>query len=264
MCVCVCVCVCVRARVCVHSVTEWCWSLCHAMDNSPPGSSVHWMSQARILEWIAISSSRGSSWPRDQTCISCVYSVGKWILHHCTTREAQSMPSSNIWKTQLPFPWGIRKMSSNLCLFSGFYEKWYLNIHNSIFSISTTLIKKHAVVHGVTKSRTRLSNWTELKINFMSKRHMWGQQILLPHICKLCMHAKSLQSCLTLCHPMDRSPPGSCPWDSPGMCTGVGCHALLQGSSWHRDWTRISYVSWISRHVPYPSLSHCPALTTND
>ena len=128
MCVCVCVCV----HVCVHSVTQWCWSLCHAMDNSPPGSSVYWMSQARILEWIAISSSRGSSWPRDQTCISCVYSTGKWILHHCATREAQSMPSSNIWKTQLPFPWGIRKMSSNLkskekrkrLIFLGLRRKW--------------------------------------------------------------------------------------------------------------------------------------------
>ena len=37
------------------------------------------------------------------------------------------------------------------------------------------------------------------------------------------------QSFLTLCDPMDCSPPGSCPWDSPGKNTGVGCHALLQG-----------------------------------
>jgi len=42
------------------------------MDCSPPGSSVHGISQARILEWIAISFSRGSSRPRDQTCISCL------------------------------------------------------------------------------------------------------------------------------------------------------------------------------------------------
>ena len=41
--------------------------------------------------------------------------------------------------------------------------------------------------------------------------------------------AKSLQSCLTLCDPMDGSPPGSPnPWDSPGKNTGVGCHFLLQ------------------------------------
>ena len=41
--------------------------------------------------------------------------------------------------------------------------------------------------------------------------------------------AKSLQSCLTLCDPIDGSPPCSpCPWDSPGKNTGVGCHFLLQ------------------------------------
>ena len=40
--------------------------------------------------------------------------------------------------------------------------------------------------------------------------------------------AKSLQSCLTLCDPMDGSPPGSHPWDSPGKNTGVGCHFFLQ------------------------------------
>ena len=40
--------------------------------------------------------------------------------------------------------------------------------------------------------------------------------------------AKSCQSCLTLCDPRDGSPPGSCPWDSPGKNTGVGCHFPLQ------------------------------------
>ena len=40
--------------------------------------------------------------------------------------------------------------------------------------------------------------------------------------------AKSLQSCPTLCDPIDGRPPGSCPWDSPGKNTGVGCHFLIQ------------------------------------
>ena len=46
-----------------------------------------------------------------------------------------------------------------------------------------------------------------------------------------CMHAKSLQSCLTLCDPMDGWPPAGllCPWNSPGKNTGVDCQALLQG-----------------------------------
>ena len=42
------------------------------MDHSPPGSSVHGILQARILEWVAMPCSRGSSWPGDRTCVSCL------------------------------------------------------------------------------------------------------------------------------------------------------------------------------------------------
>ena len=48
-----------------------CLTLCDALDYSPPDSSVHGISQARILEWVIISYVRGSSQPRDWTCISC-------------------------------------------------------------------------------------------------------------------------------------------------------------------------------------------------
>ena len=51
---------------------QLCPTLCDPMDSSPPGSSDHRILQARILEWIAISFSRGSSWPRDCTHISCI------------------------------------------------------------------------------------------------------------------------------------------------------------------------------------------------
>ena len=46
--------------------------LCDPMDCSPPGSSIHGILKARVLEWIAISFSRGSSWPRDPTRVSCI------------------------------------------------------------------------------------------------------------------------------------------------------------------------------------------------
>ena len=42
-----------------------CLTLCDPIDGSPPGFSVHGIFQARILEWVAVASSRGSSWPRD-------------------------------------------------------------------------------------------------------------------------------------------------------------------------------------------------------
>ena len=47
-------------------------TLCDPMDYSLPGSSVHGILQARILEWVAISSSRGSCRPRNQTQVSCI------------------------------------------------------------------------------------------------------------------------------------------------------------------------------------------------
>ena len=53
-------------------VTQSCLTLCDPMDCSPPGSSVRGISQARVLEWVAISSSRGSSPPRGRTCVSCI------------------------------------------------------------------------------------------------------------------------------------------------------------------------------------------------
>ena len=51
-------------------VAQSCLTLCGPMDCSLPGSSLHGILQARVLEWVAISFSRGSSRPRDQTRIS--------------------------------------------------------------------------------------------------------------------------------------------------------------------------------------------------
>ena len=57
-------------RLCVL-VAQLCLTLCDPMACSPSGSSVHEMFQARILEWVAISFSRGFSPPRDRTWVSC-------------------------------------------------------------------------------------------------------------------------------------------------------------------------------------------------
>ena len=53
-------------------VTYSCPTLCNTMDSSPPSSSVHGILQARIMEWLAIPFSRGSSQPRDWTQVSCI------------------------------------------------------------------------------------------------------------------------------------------------------------------------------------------------
>ena len=59
-----------------------CLTLRDPMDCSPPGSSVHGTLPARILEWVAMPSSRGSSWPRDWTGIVYLSCTGGWLLHH--------------------------------------------------------------------------------------------------------------------------------------------------------------------------------------
>ena len=71
----------------VFSVAQLRLTLCDPMNCRSPGSSVLGILQARILEWAATSFSRGSSRPRDWTCIS---STGRWTLYHWGTREAQT------------------------------------------------------------------------------------------------------------------------------------------------------------------------------
>ena len=55
--------------------------LCNPMDCGPLGSSVHGILQARILDWVAMPSSRGSSQPRNQTYVSYVSWIGRWVLY---------------------------------------------------------------------------------------------------------------------------------------------------------------------------------------
>ena len=70
---------------------QLCLTLCNSMECSLPGSCVHGILQARILEWVAISFSRGSSRLWVQTHASCTSCTGKWILYHCTTWKAQEL-----------------------------------------------------------------------------------------------------------------------------------------------------------------------------
>ena len=78
----------------IRPVAQWCLTLCDPMDCSPPGSSVHGILQARILEWV-VSSSRGSSQAKNRICASC---IGRRILYHCTTWKVQSQNVKNLGK----------------------------------------------------------------------------------------------------------------------------------------------------------------------
>ena len=168
--------------LCKPSCFNHVW-LCDPMDFSPPGSSVHGILQARILEWVAMPSSRGSSQPRDWNHISYVSCIDKWVLYHQASLIAQLVknhmqcrrPQFNSWvrkihwrRDRLPtavflgFPCGSAGKESactagELGLIPGLgrspgegkgYPLQYSGLENSM----------DFTVHGVRKSRTPLSS----------------------------------------------------------------------------------------------------------
>ena len=95
--------------------------LCNLIDCSLPGSSVHGISQAGILESIALSYTRGPSQPRDRTHVSC---IGRWILYCWATRSSihfsHSVVSDSLWPhalqhARLPCPSPTHGACSNSC-----------------------------------------------------------------------------------------------------------------------------------------------------
>ena len=120
------------------SVAESCPTLWDPMDCSPPGSSVHGIFQARILEWVAFSFSRGSSRPRDQTQVSC---ISRQIPYHWTTPKKRllgGIPSLSSLKgnhfssrQQFPFLW-LKSLSKSSPTCTSIREAPFLKTHHDI------------------------------------------------------------------------------------------------------------------------------------
>ena len=91
-------------------------TLCDSMDWSPQVSSAHGILQARILEWVVITFSKGSSWPRDQTQISCIASS---FITIWDTREAQCILGHSQSPNPLyfsPSPIGVHTFVLYVCV----------------------------------------------------------------------------------------------------------------------------------------------------
>ena len=91
----------------MHESEKWKWSLSvvstlsHPLACSLPGSFVHGIFQARVLEWVAIPFSRVSSWPRDWTQVSCI--VGRFFTIWATMKTRVTCYAiENSWKKQNP------------------------------------------------------------------------------------------------------------------------------------------------------------------
>ena len=97
---------------------QLCVTLWDRKDHNPSGPCVRGISQARILEWVAISSSRGPSQPRVQTCISCVFCIDRRIL----SRTAWYLKSTQWWPWCAPFfiTWFISSWLSWKFMWVGF------------------------------------------------------------------------------------------------------------------------------------------------
>ena len=167
------------------------------MDCSLPGSSLHGILQARILGWVAFSFSSGSSRLRDRTWVSCTASVGSLLF-------PWSCPSLHEM-----FPWYLQLSWRDLCC--------CCCCCCCISSVVPNSVRPHR------RQPTRLLHpW-----HSPGKNTGGGCHFLLQG-----MHVKSLQSCLTLCDPMDSSPPGS------------SVHGILQARI--LEWVAIAFSEEIS------------------
>ena len=123
------------------------------MDYRAPSSSVHGISQARMLEWVAISYFRGSSQPRDRTHVSCVSWSGRQVIYHCATCETPKHVTCMLCSTQQSIKMNLGDLSSliwkDICFFlffsilhrefHGLYSPWGRKESDTIERLSVTL-----------------------------------------------------------------------------------------------------------------------------
>ena len=178
ICVCLCVCMCVLS----------CVQLCDSLDHSPPGSSVHRISQARILEWVALPFSWTSSRPRDRTCISCVPALAGGFF----TTEQQGSPEKIplekeiaihsvflAWEspwTEEPWDWG--GYSSWGCKESDMTEQW---------SAHTVIRKRNDLLtsHSNYRQCEKLSSHYFEKVCFLKQKMPINKcrELYIIHLC---------------------------------------------------------------------------------
>ena len=169
--------------------------LCDPMDCSLPDSSFHGILWARILEWVTMPSSRGSSWPTDWTCVSWI--AGRFLLSH--------------WGSPVCI-WACIWLYSRASTHQYSIKIWFLYHFNSV-------------------------GWNFILYPFFCASHGTAAAA-----------AKLLQSCPTLCDPIDGSPPGS-----PVL-------GILQART--LEWVAISFSNAWKWKVKVKSLSHVRLLVT--
>ena len=167
-------------------VTHLCPTLCNLMDCSLPGSSVHGILQARVLEWVAISLSRGSSQPRDRTLASHIAGrrftvwATRETVHH-RGLECKSRKSRATWSNRKIWPWSTKwsRSKANRVLpreCAGHSKhplpttqektlhmditRWSIPKSDWLYSLQLKMEKLYAVSKNKTRSWLWLRSWT--------------------------------------------------------------------------------------------------------
>ena len=164
------------------------------MDCSLPGCSVHGIIRERILEWVTIFFSRGSSWPRDWTCVSC---IGRKIIYCWATKEAQDIKSQP-WLYEVGHIWPLSTSAAPVLSSEP-------NVHQvcsqpkccSCYTWAIPLSLPLPSIQPSPLHESKKWKWCRSAVSDSSRPHGLQPTRLLR------------------------------PWDFQGKSTGVGCHSLL-------------------------------------
>ena len=148
--------------------------LCNPIDCIPPGSSIHWIFQARVLEWVAIPFSRGSSWPRDQTLVPHI--AGRCFTVWAT-REAPSYIHIHIY----------------IYIHTYIYVYIYIYIHIYVPFLNIMVFQMHCIPvlqNFKLTSMKSLRKWLALGVLFhfcfiywnLREEKLWVKKMLTKHI----------------------------------------------------------------------------------
>ena len=202
------------------------------MDCSPPDSSVRGILQARILEWVVMPSSRGSSQSRDRTLISYVSCIGRQVLYlgspeykfaAAAAAAAKSLQSCPTLCDPIdgsppgsPVP-GIRQARTLEWVAISFSSAW----------------KWKVKVKSLSHVQLCATPWTAayqapLSMGFSRQEYCSGVPFPSPvHESEKWKWSRSVMSDSVQPHGLQPTRL-LCPWDFPGKSTGVGCHCLLR------------------------------------
>ena len=221
------------------AVAQLCLTLCDPVDCSPPGSSVHGILQARIVERVAISFSRGSSWPRDRTQVSRI--AGR-CFNLWATREAHTMvligPKRGKFNLKSKWLLGLRKE-----LKVERREKYLISQLPVVLFYPFSTKKPEQSFKNVYQPLSLMDLDEKILMNLGEK--VFSKILTIGSVTAA---AKLLQSCPTLCYPID------------GSSTASPVPGILQART--LEWVAISFSNVGKWKVKVKLLSHVRLFTT--